>query len=46
MQEDEMSFDARIACGGWQPGTGAVVGRWLTKQAVNRIRRSGASSIA
>lgn len=27
--------------GGWQPSTGGAVGRWLTKRAVNRIRRSG-----
>jgi hypothetical protein len=37
-----MSFDTRPGtCGGWQPGTGGAVGRWLTKLAVNRIRRSG-----
>lgn len=40
--EDDMSFDtANGTRGGWQPGTGGVVGRWFTKQAVNRIRRSG-----
>jgi F420H(2)-dependent quinone reductase len=40
--EDDMSFDTPNGTrGGWQPGTGGVVGRWLTKRAVNRIRRSG-----
>jgi F420H(2)-dependent quinone reductase len=37
-----MSFDTRPGTrGGWQPGTGGVVGRWFTKRAVNRIRRTG-----
>ena len=37
-----MSFDTRAGTrGGWQPGTGGAVGRWLTKRAANRIRRSG-----
>jgi hypothetical protein len=37
-----MSFGTPAgARGGWQPGTGGAVGRWLTKRAVNQIRRSG-----
>jgi deazaflavin-dependent oxidoreductase (nitroreductase family) len=37
-----MSFDTRAGTrGGWQPATGGAVGRRLTKQAVNRIRRTG-----
>ena len=37
-----MSFDTRPGTrGGWQPGTGGAVGRWLTKRAVNQIRRTG-----
>ena len=37
-----MSFDTRAGTrGGWQPGTGGPIGRWLTKRAVNRIRRTG-----
>lgn len=27
--------------GGWQPGTGGPAGRWLTKRAINQIRRKG-----
>src|SRR2546422_5641160 len=27
--------------GGWQPRTGGPVGRWLTKRAINQIRRKG-----
>jgi deazaflavin-dependent oxidoreductase (nitroreductase family) len=39
---DEVSFDTRAGTrGGWQPGTGGAVGRWLTKRAVNQIRRTG-----
>ena len=42
MAGDETSFDTHAGTrGGWQPGTGGAVGRWLTKQAVNQIRRSG-----
>jgi hypothetical protein len=42
MAGDDTSFDTRAgARGGWQPGTGGTVGRWLTKRAVNQIRRSG-----
>jgi deazaflavin-dependent oxidoreductase (nitroreductase family) len=42
MAGDDMSFDTRAGTrGGWQPGTGGAVGRWLTKRAVNRIRRTG-----
>jgi hypothetical protein len=42
MAGDETSFDTPAGTrGGWQPGTGGAVGRWLTKQAVNQIRRSG-----
>ena len=37
-----MGFDTRDGTrGGWQPGAGGAVGRWLTRRAVNRIRRSG-----
>ena len=37
-----MSFDTRAGTrGGWQPGTGGAVGRWLTKRAVSQIRRTG-----
>jgi deazaflavin-dependent oxidoreductase (nitroreductase family) len=37
-----MSFDTHAGTrGGWQPSTGGAVGRWLTKRAVNRIRRTG-----
>jgi hypothetical protein len=37
-----MSFDTRAETrGGWQPGTGGAVGRWLTKRAANQIRRTG-----
>ena len=36
-----MSFDTRAGTrGGWQPGTGGAVGRWLTKRAVSQIRRT------
>jgi hypothetical protein len=42
MAGDDMSFDTRAGTrGGWQPGTGGAIGRWLTKRAVNQIRRSG-----
>jgi deazaflavin-dependent oxidoreductase (nitroreductase family) len=42
MAGDEMSFDLRAGTrGGWQPGTGGPVGRWLTKRAVSQIRRTG-----
>ncbi|SRR6266545_7415734 len=37
-----MSFDTRAGTrGGRQPGTGGVVGRWIQKRAMNRIRRKG-----
>jgi deazaflavin-dependent oxidoreductase (nitroreductase family) len=42
MAGDDMSSDTRAGTrGSWQPGTGGPVGRWLTKRAVNRIRRTG-----
>jgi deazaflavin-dependent oxidoreductase (nitroreductase family) len=42
MAGDDMSFDTRPGTrGGWQPGTGGVVGRWFKKRTVSRIRRSG-----
>ncbi len=37
-----MSFDTRAGTrGARQPGTGGPIGRWLTKRAINRIRRKG-----
>jgi deazaflavin-dependent oxidoreductase (nitroreductase family) len=37
-----MSFDTRAGTrGGRQPGAGGAVGRWLTKRAIDRIRRKG-----
>ncbi|HKX03549.1 MAG TPA: nitroreductase/quinone reductase family protein [Methylomirabilota bacterium] len=37
-----MSFETRAGSrGGRQPGTGGPVGRWFTKLAINRIRRTG-----
>ena len=37
-----MSFNTPSGTrGGHQPGTGGPVGRWLTKQMMNRIRRTG-----
>jgi hypothetical protein len=37
-----MSFDTCAGTrGGWRPGTGGAVGRWLTKRAVSQIRRTG-----
>jgi hypothetical protein len=39
---NDMTFDTPNGSrGGWQPGTGGVVGRWLTTRAMNRIRRKG-----
>jgi deazaflavin-dependent oxidoreductase (nitroreductase family) len=37
-----MSFDTRAGTrGARQPGTGGPIGRWVTKRAINRIRRKG-----
>jgi deazaflavin-dependent oxidoreductase (nitroreductase family) len=37
-----MSFETRNGTRGRrQPGTGGPIGRWLTKRAINRIRRKG-----
>jgi len=37
-----MSFDTRPGTrGARQPGTGGPIGRWLTKWAIDRVRRSG-----
>src|SRR6266545_3868821 len=37
-----MSFDTRAGTrGARQPGPGGPIGRWLTKRAINRIRRKG-----
>jgi deazaflavin-dependent oxidoreductase (nitroreductase family) len=37
-----MSFDTPAGTrGGWQPGTGGPIGRWLAMRAMNRIRGKG-----
>ena len=37
-----MTFDTRSGTrGARQPGTGGLIGRWLTKGVMNRIRRTG-----